>query len=503
MAKNIRSNYIKNLISDKDELNKSLRESTKDALKDIVDEAVNKNLRLMISEADEDEYDEEEVNPENELDTVSMTSDDEGKGTDDEDTTSDNDTVEDNSTEDVEDDDTSDSEGTENDFFDGMGEEPSDEEDGEDVWDSIEKYKDMDGEYDLTSMGSEDVVKVLRVMKPEDGIRVVKNDDGNITLTDDNNDTEYIIQLEGDEAPEDKEFDYEVEVGDDDDDDVEESYSRINEYDSHVGYDAHYGQNKTAMTTPPNNEPANPKTTYSMDDGVPKGTEQPWAGKGDNSPFNQKVKGEVEEGEVHNNCCNGKDCEVEECNVKIEEHSGPEGFVGKNSTAKTHHNTNKVPEIPRNGSEGGEHVKPTSVARYSSGESNESILRKAKAIFRENKELKDIAEQIKERLQEACTINASLGKIIKLITENTTTRDEKIDIVNRFNNVKTISETNRLYETISRELKNAHQINNNVDKVMNGQLSEARKRDIVETSMYQSDDLAATREFMNRLNKIK
>jgi hypothetical protein len=375
-----------------------------------------------------------------------------------------------------------------------MGEEPTDDEEGEDVWDSIEQYKDMDGEYDLTGMGSEDVVKVLRVMKPEDGIRVVKNDDGNITLTDDNNDTEYIIQLEADEAPEES-FDYEVEV--DDDDDVEESYSRINEYDSHVGYDAHWGQNKTAMTTPPNDEPANPKTTYSMDDGVPKGTEQPWAGKGKSDPFTKKVSEGVN--------CTGAGCEtdVEECDVKLDEHSGPEGFVGKNSTAKTHHNTNQVPETPRNGSEGGRKVKPTSVARYSSGESNESLRRKANQIFNENRQLRDIAEQIKERLQEACTINASLGKIIKLITENTTTRDEKIDIVNRFNDVRTISETNRLYETISRELKNSHPINNNVDKVINGQLSESRKRDIVETSMYQSDDLAATRNFMDRLNKIK
>ncbi len=497
MAKNIRSNYIKNLISDKDELNKNLRESTKEALKDIVDEAVNKNLRSLISEADEDEYDEEEVNPDNELDTDSITNDEDGKSSDDndDDTASD---VTDNETDDTDNDaeDSNDEEGTDSDFFGGFGnEEPTDEENDEDVWSSIEQYKDMDGEYDLTSMGSEDVVKVLRVMKPEDGIRVVKNDDGNITLTDDNNDTEYIIQLDADEEPE-EDFEYEVEM----DSDVEESYSRINEYDGHVGYDAHRGQNVTAMTTPPNNEPANPKTTYSMDDGVPKGTEQPWAGKGKNDPFTKKVS----EGKGIN--CTGKGCEndgVEECNVKIEEHSGPEGFVGKNSTSKTHHNTNEVEETPRNGSEGGRHVKPTSVARYSSGESNESILRKANAIFKENRELKNIAEQIKERLQEACTINASLGKIIKLITENTTTRDEKIDIVNRFNDVRTISETNKLYETISRELRKSHSINNNVDNVINGQLSEARNRDIVETSMYQSDDLAATRDFMNRLNKIK
>ena len=45
MAKTIRSNYIKSLMEDKEELNKTLRESTKDTLKTIVDEAVNKNLR--------------------------------------------------------------------------------------------------------------------------------------------------------------------------------------------------------------------------------------------------------------------------------------------------------------------------------------------------------------------------------------------------------------------------------------------------------------------------
>ena len=500
MAKNIRSNYIKNLISDKDELNKSLRESTKDALKDIVDEAVNKNLRLMISEADEDEYDEEEVNPENELDTDSI-ADDEGKSTEDDsnstDETDEEDTPDFGGDNDSDsDEETSDDEGADNDFFGGMGEEPTDDEEGEEVWDSIEQYKDMDGEYDLTGMGSEDVVKVLRVMKPEDGIRVVKNDDGNITLTDDNNDTEYIIQLEADEAPE-EDFEYEVEVGDDD---VEESYSRINEYDSHVGYTDDY-QHVTAMTTPPNNEPANPKTTYSMDDGVPKGTEKPWAGKGKRDPFTKKVSEGVN--------CTGAGCEtdVEECNVKLQEDSGEFGLADEHNSV-TKKKSPKTSHTPgRNSSVAGVKHKGTADNAYSPNEPNsalgENFVKRANQILKENKQLKDIAEQIKERLQEACTINASLGKIIKLITENTTTRDEKIDIVNRFNDVRTISETNRLYETISRELKNAHSINNNVDNVMNGQLSESRKRDIVETSMYQSDDLAATRDFMERLNKVK
>jgi len=343
----------------------------------------------------------------------------------------------------------------------------------------------MDGEYDLTGMGSEDVVKVLRVMKPEDGIRVVKNGD-EITLTDDNADTEYIIQIEADE-PEEDNFEYELEVGDD----MEESYNHINEYDSHVGYTDNY-QKQTAMTTPPNDEPANPKSTYSMDAGVPKGTEKPWAGKGDNSPFNQKVN----EGEG----CEGEECEIEECEIEEAISVAQDGPNFRNIT-KANANSNPKGKDPRAGSKEGGYIHPTT--KNPTDVTSEKLLRKANIIFNENKQLKEIAEQIKERLQEACTINASLGKIIKLITENTTTRDEKIDIVNRFNDVKSINESNHLYETISRELKNAHPINN-VNNVINGQqLAESKKQTIVETSMYQSDDLNETIDFMKRLDKIK
>ena len=91
---------------------------------------------------------------------------------------------------------------------------------------------------------------------------------------------------------------------------------------------------------------------------------------------------------------------------------------------------------------------------------------------------------------------------MKLVTENTTTRDEKIDIVNRFNDVQTVKESNQLYESISKELKNAHPINNTVDKAMNGQIAESKKN-VVETQLYECDDLSSTRDLMHRLDKIK
>ena len=479
MSKNIRSNYIKSLMDEKDELNKTLRESTKDMLKDIIHESVNENLRSMISEADDDDYDEEEADA-NDFGLDDDKGTESGESTDKD---TDKDSKKDSKSKTADDDGDTDSGDSDSEFdFDTTSTDGDEYSDDDAVWSSLEQYKDEDGEYDLTGMGTDDVVKVMRVMKPEDGIRVVKNGDGNITLTDDNNDTEYIIQIDTDEPMTD-DVEYELEVGDD----MEESYSRINEYDSHVGYTDNY-QKVTAMTTPPNDEPANPKTTYSMDDGVPKGTSKPWAGKGDRSPYTDQV---------------------DECDAKLEEQGGIGGFVTQNSTAMSHDNNNDYNEsngsntVARNGSRAGLKRKGTSNPRYSnSGMENSGLVRKANQIFNENKQLKEIAGEIKDRLSEACVINSSLGKIIKLVTENTTTRDEKIDIVNRFNNVKNISEANRLYETISKELKNAHPINN-TDSVMNGQqLAESRQRSMVETSMYQSDDLAKTRDLMERVMNI-
>ena len=47
---------------------------------------------------------------------------------------------------------------------------------------------------------------------------------------------------------------------------------------------------KTAMTTPSNNEPAKSSETYSMDGGVPTGTEKPYGKAGSEmDPFEENV----------------------------------------------------------------------------------------------------------------------------------------------------------------------------------------------------------------------
>ena len=498
MENNIRSEYIKNLVEDKNRLNQKLEEVTKNTLQGIVDETVNKQLRKIISEANDD-FEVEEVKPDTD-DAASVdagtTDGSEGSATDDVAAIGgNNDTAA-----------TDDAAGAEGGAAADTG---ADDTTGDDVWGGLEQYKGDDGEYDLTSMDKDDVIKVLKVMGPEDGVRVLKNDNGTVTLTDDSTDKEYIIDMDGTMAAAggaegenntDDDTSIDIDLSDDEPEKTEECNikpgTNVNEGNVNLGYTDNY-QKETAMTVDNNNEPADKKNTYSMDAGVPTGTEKPWANKGDQKPFDKKVN----EGEACEKC--GKNpCECNEEQVN-ETMTSTENSANVRNTGMTHANTNDKGKTFRNSSEGGQKVKGTGQNSYS-GTQVEGIMKKANAIFEENKQLRNVAEAIKSKLEEAIVVNSSLGNIIKLVTENSTTKEEKVDIVNRFNNVKTINEGKQLYKTISEELNKAgKRINNTGENVLDNQLAESKKTKVMETTMYQSEDLSQTLSLMERLNRIK
>lgn len=464
MAK-VRSEYIKQLMNESNNLEEKLKEVAQSTINSILEEKTNKNLRQILSE--DNDFSEEEVDDDVKLgDETETSADEEG---------AENDTAED------------DSEGTE-----------------DSEWDDLEQYKDEDGEYDLRSMDKDELVKVLKVMDPDDAVRIVKNDDDTLTVTDEANDEEYELELD-DEMEDGDDFDgegeeIEIDLGSDDDDfaddeededilsdedDLDDDEFEIELDEANLGYTDNY-QKKTAMTTPDNHEPADPKSTYSMDGGVPTGTEKPWVGPKKKTPYEDEVNEEIEN----------------ECGKMNETMT-----VAKQGPVARGDSMTHTPDVddfqPRNGSRAGKKIKGTSVNTYSdSSNMTESIKRKANEIFRENKQLKALMGKLQNQVNEAIVVNQSLANVIKLINENATTVNEKKEILRRFNECATREESNKLYSTISEELKRSGNAHNNVSETINSQLSEARNR-AVETPMYQSQDLSETLNFMQRLNAIK
>lgn len=491
MKKNIRSKVVKESLLDYNTLANSLRENTESAVKSLLDEAVRDTYAKLLSEDDDKDYEEEEVE-----DTTSDITDDAAEESD-------------ASTEGVEDADA----GMEDADVEFEGEEGNTEEGGVETeledeaeggegeeWADFDKYKVSDDEYDFTNAEDEDIVKVYKLMKNDDQILVHKDEKGNVNIQDNETGAEYLISLddnssagasvisdEADGLEDDFENDFE-EMNES----TEKLYELVLEYDSNVGYTDNY-QKKDVMTNPGMSEPG--KNVNDWDAGVPKGTSKPWSGKKDkaNKPFDGEKGKTVEEETM-------LDVPVEECgDMEIEEATNVGGFVQQNSASKSHV-PNSSGRDARNASKGGKKVKGTADPRYSSAtaEVDESLQRKVNKIYAENKELKGALTDVMKSLKEAAVTNHNLGMIIKLISENTTSQDEKMEIISKFTNeAKTVDASKRLYESLSKDLKKSNKMNITEEK----SLTVEGSKKINETSIYKSQDMLDSLDLMHRMMK--
>ena len=317
--------------------------------------------------------------------------------------------------------------------------EEGEEGDDADEWSDMEQYKIGDDDYDFTGVDGDELLKVYNKLGDDDQIFVKKEDDGTYSVKDDETGAEFVIELnsdkldaEGDEEAddelsielsddepaEDDDEEIEIDLGDEDDDELNEDLGYTDSYQKDV-FDKKFNMS----------EPADSKTTIDADV-VPKGSEKPWAGKGDGKPFEENLE----------------ECDALKPDVKLEE-----GEVEEAATTVSQQPTRKE-TISRH-----EQIRPEDPAQVKKvdrklEESVKKIVAKAKAIQAENKQYKESLEKIKKSLYEAAVLNVNLGKLVDLFVNEAITRDEKKSILNRFNNVKTISEGKVLYDTIKIEL---------------------------------------------------
>jgi hypothetical protein len=401
----------------------------------------------------------------------------------------------------------------------GPQEEPE-EADG-DEWGKYAGYQVDKDTYDLTGENDkETVAKVYKLLTNDDNI-IVRQDGDTIQLTDNEAGTEYVIDLgtDNDEPSVDSEEEPAedgnlsetkkniacFEEGSDNEYDPTSDYEKVgpanqpwmrksqeiseskkrrhmNEskevlFEVDLGYTDSY-QDKDPIVGLSNEEPS--KTGKSWHKGVPTGTKKPWAGpsKTEGDPFKENVN---EEDEVDGNVVDEE---------PMEEGTNVGGAVQQRSNSKSH--------IPNNRKEHGAFNK-RHVSTMPDG--YDEMVAEAKKIKAENKKLKEAVVALKANLNEAYVTNVNLGKITKLFLENTTSQKEKIAIVNRFcNEAKTVKDSEKLYESISKELQNnkpSMGINlNETSKTANG------TQKLNESVEYRSDDLVKTIDLMTRINNL-
>jgi hypothetical protein len=376
----------------------------------------------------------------------------------------------------------------------------------------LEQYKVGDDDYDFTGVEGDDVIKVFNKLGDDDQIFVKKEDDGTYSVKDDETGAEFVIELDPDALGSDAESDdaedfdddqeFEVDFDDDeegdldddaeidvdfgegdDDEDIEidlgdDDEDELNE--ENLGYTDSYQKDvfdkKFNMS-----EPADSKTTNDWDNGVPKGSEKPWAGKGDGQPFDKKV----------NECPMAPEDEV----ANLEENGS--GFNTLGTMKKVGPYTGKGRKTAKRAhSETGEY-KGTIPASTDDNinETIKKVIAKARQIQAENKKYDGYISRIKKSLYEAATLNVNMGKLIDILVNETTTKDEKKRICERFNNVKTIAEGKNLYETIKSELKEAKSVPSTLEKQF-----VAESKNLNETTIYQNT--AANNPSINLMERM-
>lgn len=504
----IRSNFVKESLLEYNNLANTLKENTESAVRDLLKETVlEQYAKILTEDEDEDNYDVEEVD-----DTDSVNASEDGEAADDAaDGMESDDAVEGDEAAAVE-------EPTEDVVDDVDADVAGDDatEDEGDGWSEFDKYKVSDDEYDFSNAEDDEIVKVYKLLKDDDQVVVTKNDD-KVNIKDNETGAEYLIDLGGDETDDvaatagAEDFGTE---GDDfggdegfgggvddfenqEDEDMNESRIfeiALNEYNSNVGYTDNY-QSKDVMTNPGMSEPG--KNVNDWDKGVPKDSKKPWSGKkgdkSENQPFDAEKGKTVEEEE-----------NVEEPIQELKTRQEHTANVG--STSRTDgDNGNRRRKgrsfhTAQNGQEtvtGDNPYSNNSTSDVNVNVKVESIINKANKIFEENKQLKAALMKFRNTLEEAAVTNVNLGNIIKLVMENSTTKDEKQEIIARFGNeAKTVEASNTLFENISRDLKKKSKMN--IDESREYAVNENK---INETQIYRSNDILESLDLMHRICK--
>lgn len=470
----------------KNSLDKQYQEVIAESMKNIIGENAKEEVRRLLKEAeDEDSFSEEEVD-----DDTATTDKEKIVDTDSE--------VEDGSEDNA--DDAVDTDTEEVEDMESSEADPNEEEADDDLWNDLEQCKDADGEYDCRGMDDGKLLKVLKAMGPEDGIRVMSNGDGTVN-----------VEVDGDLIDGEQEFVIDIDDFSGDENDVELSVDdSLDEGKVNLGYMDHPGnggyQKDTAVTLDPDESlPTDRKKVGHTWNSQLKDASIDHGKDGDRQPFNKNVNEEVDEcGTIFEIEQDGDEEMIDEVMTSTENSGAARGV------SNTHANTNSSHKFARNG-----HVEAQSPTNMSNGRgtgdgykeaSNESkqLRKMVNRLYDENKQMKSIVPELTKKLNESMVINASMGYIVRLLNENSTTMDEKKQISERFTKVNTLEEGKKLYETISNELKNVNK-RNDVNGIINSQLAEGKqaKQNLVETTMYKSQQVNETLNFMKRLDAVK
>jgi len=496
---------IDEAILDIEAIQEALMNNTKEILRSTMKEEIANVVKESLTEAEYDEEDVDDLEGGNVEDVV--TNDDEitdEPGTDDVDITPDTDVV-----------DNAEETSVEEPVADASDELPMVSSDGEEEFDTM----------DMTGASNDEVISVFKKLNGEDEIEVIS--DKEVKITDPQSGAEYQIKLGDDSVEEpvvEPEMGLDSEIGEEPTMDLEpemELDDEENIYEVTIeediirgpGHDVKNGSGEVKDSPAPNSGDIEGQTAEKdkeiTGDNLTGGFPEDEATTGDghaehvmgadgktgpetkptvstSKPAEETTNGS--EGNHGDHVMEGEETDEEE----VEEIDEAIPVGNAQARREPGRNTPIKGAGAKQPTEWSPEIKET-VAKYN------SLLKEAKSLKAENENFKEALGKFRTTLGETVVYNSNLTYVTKLFMEHSTTKEEKENIMKRFDEeVSTVKESKALYKSINAELKNKKTVVESVDKKINNSVKPATSN-LNESTVYADPSTSAIRDLINRV----
>lgn len=393
--------------------------------------------------------------------------------------------------------------------------------------DMMEPEMDSTDTIDLTNAPSSEVLKVFKLLSPDDEIIVTKDSAQNIHLKDEETGKEYMIVKEGDEEevmtdemfemedemyemedeiyemdmyemedefmnPEEMEEEdvvetiYEIELDDTEEDDEEFDFSDEEEEEFMM-------EEKKAMK-PKGLVGKGPKFDYGKVVDYP--TKK--MAKGDELPkgLGKKVKYEFDSTSPS---LKGEFSETKHMKKSSDKMEKKEGVMKahKEETKEASRTLGSGSNFRKGGL-----PKPRAHSKFNANIQKESVDSQEIQILKEkNEEYRKALNIFRNKLNEVAVFNSNLAYATRLFTEHSTSKQEKINILQRFDGVETLKESKNLYKVIKDELTStkSQQVNESVERVIAKAPSTGSAVNLIESKTYENPQFLRMKDLMSKL----
>ena len=359
---------------------------------------------------------------------------------------------------------------------------------------------------DLRTASDDEILKVFKAMGEEDGI-IVSKDEDSIHLKDTNSDVEYEIHTEGedyeetmDEMYEEDDVVYEIEISEDEDETEDyEDESSDEEYEemSEGDYGKKGEKSKTHKGEDYTTKKGMNKKTKAFEGEVEESMTIKPKGMGMNLKKKSFDLSEMEDSEM-------EDGEMKEGSMTIK----PKG-VGMNLKKKSFEmseeeeaETTEAARTLGNGSKNDprRHGLPKQKVRTVS---ESEMAKEVESLRAKNEEYRKALNIFREKLNEVAVFNSNLAYATRLFTEHTTTKQEKINILRRFDTVESLKESKTLYKTLKEEYqsKETSTISESVEAKVAKTPSRGASTNLIESKTYENPQFLRMKDLMSKLQK--